>query len=292
MDTQKGMSRGTVIVGAVLIAVGILFLIASVLGRDIVGVWWPLFIVVVGLLFFLPLTLQGSGWGAFAIPGSIVTMTGLVLLFQNIFGAWASWAYAWALIAPFGVGVGLYIFGRVSGSQSLCEAGSVVMKIGLILFLGFGFFFEALLNVSGSLATRILWPVLLILVGLWIMLRPAIRTRQVATEQPSTEPQPWVPPAAVQPDVVVPAPTPSASEAVPDTPVPAPEPQPTPEPQAAPEPQPAPDPQPTAEPGPAIAAEPLPKECSACGAIAVEGAAFCSRCGARLAQGDTSLDQA
>lgn len=202
MNTQKGIGRGTLVVGSGLIAVGILFLIASVLGRSIIGVWWPLFVVVVGLLFFLPLALQGSGWGAFAIPGSIVTMTGLVLLFQNVFNAWASWAYVWALIAPFGVGVGLYIFGRYAGVSGLKDAGSVVMKIGLILFLVFGFFFEALLNISGSLATRIVWPVLLILVGLWIIVRPAVVRREGAESSagsPTPVPAPgqWAPAPAV-----------------------------------------------------------------------------------------------
>ena len=162
MNTQKGIGRGTLVVGSGLIAVGILFLIASVLGRSIIGVWWPLFIVVVGLLFFLPLALQGSGWGAFAIPGSIVTMTGLVLLFQNVFNAWASWAYVWALIAPFGVGVGLYIFGRYAGVSGLKDAGSVVMKIGLILSLRSAFL-RGLLNISASGNTHV-WPAPLILV--------------------------------------------------------------------------------------------------------------------------------
>lgn len=246
MSMQKSMNRGTVIVGAVLIAVGILFLIASVLGRDVVKEWWPLIVVVVGLLFFLPLTLQGSGWGAFAIPGSIVTMTGLVLLFQNLLDAWESWAYAWALIAPFGVGVGLHIFGRVAGSQSLREAGSVVMKIGLVLFFAFGFFFEALLNVSGSSATRILWPVLLIALGLWIMLAPAVRRRQNPAMEPSVKAQTWTTSAPEPSDVVVPAPaTPAA----------------------------------------------LSVECSECGAPVLEKAAFCGRCGARLAQSDMLPDE-
>lgn len=194
MEPQRSMNRGTLVVGSVLIVVGILFLVASILGRSVIGVWWPVFIVAVGLLFFLPLTLPEGGWGAFAIPGSIVTMTGLVLLFQNIFSAWASWAYAWALVAPFGVGAGLYLFGVHADTKGLKDAGSVVMKVGLILFLAFGFFFEGLLNVSGSLVVRIVWPVLLILVGLWVIVRPLIGGRQTGAATQTAVPAP-APPA-------------------------------------------------------------------------------------------------
>ena len=107
MDNRQGSSKGTLIMGVLLVALGIVFLVASLLGNNVVGTWWPLFIIVVGLLFFAPLFLREASWGAFAIPGSVLTMTGVVLLFQNLFDAWQTWAYAWALIAPFSVGVGL-----------------------------------------------------------------------------------------------------------------------------------------------------------------------------------------
>lgn len=175
MDGRQGMSKGTLIIGTLLIVVGIIFLVASLLGKNVIGLWWPLFIVAVGLLFFVPLFLREGSWGAFAIPGSVLTMAGVVLLLQNLFSAWQTWSYAWALVAPFAVGVGLYLFGVHAAEPGLRKAGGVVMKVGLVLFLVFGFFFEGLVGVSGSLSLRVVWPILLILVGLWIMVRPAFR---------------------------------------------------------------------------------------------------------------------
>ena len=211
MDNRQGSSKGTLIMGVLLVALGIVFLVASLLGSNVVGTWWPLFIIVVGLLFFAPLFLREASWGAFAIPGSVLTMTGVVLLFQNLFDAWQTWAYAWALIAPFSVGVGLYIFGAHAAQPGLKDAGGVVMKVGLVLFLLFGFFFEGLVGVSGNLSLRIVWPILLILLGAWIILRPMFRRASggpqaaPAGQQPGGSPasdRPW-PPAT--PSLALPA---------------------------------------------------------------------------------------
>jgi len=46
-------------------------------------------------------------WAASVIPGSIITIAGLVLAVQNTFDLFATWAYAWALVAPGGVGLGI-----------------------------------------------------------------------------------------------------------------------------------------------------------------------------------------
>lgn len=213
MDNRQASGKGTLIIGVLLVALGIVFLLASLLGNNVVGTWWPLFIIVVGLLFFVPLFLREASWGAFAIPGSVLTMTGLVLLFQNLFDAWQTWAYAWALIAPFSVGVGLYVFGTHAAQPGLKDAGGVVMKVGLVLFLVFGFFFEGLVGVSGSLSLRIVWPILLILLGVWIILRPLFRRAVRAPQGTPVGPQPGGSSQVVWSDPAVPAPTPPAPPA-------------------------------------------------------------------------------
>lgn len=215
MDKRQGSSKGTLIIGVLLVALGIVFLIASLLGNNVVGTWWPLFIIVVGLLFFVPLLLREGSWGAFAIPGSVLTMTGLVLLFQNLFDAWQTWAYAWALIAPFSVGVGLYVFGTHAAQPGLKDAGGVVMKVGLVLFLVFGFFFEGLVGVSGSLSLRIVWPILLILLGVWIILRPIFRRASREPQATSAGQQPADSSKVVWSAPAVPAPNPMAPPAPP-----------------------------------------------------------------------------
>jgi hypothetical protein len=77
-------------------------------------------------------------------------MTGLVLAFQNATDSYQTWAYAWALVAPGGVGVGLVIYGLLAGERDSLRAGVPVLISGLGLFLGFGFFFEGILGLSGA----------------------------------------------------------------------------------------------------------------------------------------------
>lgn len=242
MDNREGLSRGTLIIGMLLVALGIVFLVASLLGRNVIGLWWPLFVIAVGLLFFVPLLLHESAWGAFAIPGSLITVTGLVLLFQNLFNAWETWAYAWALVAPFAVGLGLYIFGAHAGQRQLKDAGGVVMRVGLILFLVFGFLFEGILGVSGRLWLRLVWPVLLILFGLWIILRPTLsrtarqpvagsgpyQTVEGTYQEPSPGPSQGTSPYAAPASPVWPSPAAPAQPAPPPTPTPEPTPPPAP----------------------------------------------------------------
>lgn len=60
--------------------------------------------------------LVGAGLGVpslsgLCIPGSIVTILGLLLLLmiQNSFDLWSTWAYAWTLVVLVGTGAGLAI---------------------------------------------------------------------------------------------------------------------------------------------------------------------------------------
>ena len=46
-----------------------------------------------------------------AIPGAILAMIGFVLWYQASTGLYATWAYAWALVVPTGVGLGMLLYG-------------------------------------------------------------------------------------------------------------------------------------------------------------------------------------
>jgi hypothetical protein len=82
----------------VLVALGTLFLLEQFFDFQL-GQWlWPLFIIIPGLLFFVGMLLGGKSAGPLAIPGSIVTTVGLLLLYQNTFNHFESWAYTWALM--------------------------------------------------------------------------------------------------------------------------------------------------------------------------------------------------
>ena len=180
------MRRGHLVLGIVLVVLGALFLVAALLGAGVWRVVWPLLIIVPGLVFFLLMVVAGKEAGALAIPGSIVTITGLILLYQNVSHHWVSWAYLWTLVSPTGVGVGLLIWGLWSGRESIARAGWIVAKVGFALFVVFGLFFELILNISGSGMARLLWPVLVILFGVYLLIQPErlVRKRQ---ESPSGE---------------------------------------------------------------------------------------------------------
>src|SRR6185312_11166376 len=91
----------------------------------------------------------GRGSSGLAIPGSIVTTAGLILLIQNTFGIWQTWAYAWALIVPTAIGVGIWLMGTWGGKLRQQEVGRRMAEIGFIIFLAFAAFFELLVNLSG-----------------------------------------------------------------------------------------------------------------------------------------------
>jgi hypothetical protein len=158
--------------GVALVVLGVIFLAQQFFGESLRviswGFLWPLFILIPGLAFFAAMLQGGPPAGPFAIPGSIITITGALLFYQNATGHWQSWAYAWALIAPTGVGVGLVIQGNWNGSTRVVREGRRLIAIGLTLFVVGAIFFELVVNISGfanGLPGQIILPILLILAG-------------------------------------------------------------------------------------------------------------------------------
>jgi hypothetical protein len=161
------------LVGIILIVVGVIFLVQPVLGVNLMHVAWPLFIIVPGLLMLAAAVGGNRGASGMAVPGAIVTMTGAILFVQNAFDLWSTWAYAWALVAPTSVGLGLWLRGALTVNPRTERAGRRLVQIGLVLFLAFGAFFEVVLN-WGRLANSTLGvaaAVVLIAAGLAMALR-------------------------------------------------------------------------------------------------------------------------
>jgi len=133
---------------------------------------WPLIIVGVGLLI-LVLGLA-SGDPEAAIPAVIVGGIGGILYWQNATGNWGSWAYIWSLI-PGLVGVGM-LFSVLLGNRKrgvVSEALNTI-AVSLILFTIFGAFFGAF---SGLGEIQKYWPLLLVLVGIYVLVRGFIEGR-------------------------------------------------------------------------------------------------------------------
>jgi hypothetical protein len=151
MSVTDPARRGTIVLGLALVILGGLALLGRMFSIDLLGLGWPIFVLAPGIaLFAAGLAVGGRAGLGLAIPGGIVSMVGVVLSFQAATGLWATWAYAWALVAPGGVGVALVLYGLLTGQGDLVRNGVPVLLTGLGLFVAFGLFFEGLLHLSGD----------------------------------------------------------------------------------------------------------------------------------------------
>jgi len=144
-DVQR--SRVTTGVGALLIALGLLFLAQQVFGFS----WssaWPFFIVAMGLVFFAGVVVGGRAAGPLAVPGAVITTVGLILLYQSTFGQYQTWAYAWTLLIV-ASGVGLLIDAAWRNRPERAQLGRALIGVGVALFVVGFVFFEGVLNFSG-----------------------------------------------------------------------------------------------------------------------------------------------
>jgi hypothetical protein len=150
MSERHAERRASVVIGGFLILVGIIFLVGRQVGFDVGRTGWPLFVVGPGVVLFLASFAVGGRAGAgLAVVGAIITVTGVILAVQSQTGLWSTWAYAWALVAPGGVGLGLFIYGALTGQRDLAMSGGATLLTGLALFLVFAFFFESVIGLSG-----------------------------------------------------------------------------------------------------------------------------------------------
>lgn len=171
-------SNGGLIGGAFLMGLGALALLAQFAGSNFWTDFWPMLVLGTGILFFAGMVIGGRGAGGLAIPGTIITTVGTILLLQMRFGYWHAWSYAWTLIIM-SVGAGIFIKGLWDGDENSRRAGAIVGGIGFILFLVFGSFFTLGFGVLGfPLAARLVWPVVMMAVGLFLVLRWSARLGQ------------------------------------------------------------------------------------------------------------------
>jgi hypothetical protein len=174
-------SSTSLALGIVLVVVGVFFLVMRVFNVDLSVYGWPLYVIIPGLTL-LVVGFVSLGSGAI-IPGGIVTLTGLVLAYQNATGDWASWAYAWALVMPGGVGLGILLGGlRERDARQIRQGWTLLFWALLIFIIGF-VFFESILNVSGTdygVVGRAALPALLIIIGVTLLVR-SIRHQRAAT---------------------------------------------------------------------------------------------------------------
>ncbi len=166
---ELGPTRGRLVIGAGLVVIGAVFLIGQAVDIRVGDQLWPWFVIAPGIGLIVVGILAGGPPGvAFSIAGAITTMAGLVLFVQQLTGLYATWSYAWALVAPGGVGLGLLLAGWSQGDRDMVANGRRTALVGLGLFAGFGLFFEGVLGLSNGgqpLFSGPLLPAVLVVLG-------------------------------------------------------------------------------------------------------------------------------
>lgn len=123
---------------------------------------WPMIVIGAGALLMLLSVITRDG--NLMVPGCIVATVGGILLVNNSTGNHLSWSYAWALI-PGGAGVGEILGGLLNGQRERIDRGLNSIATSLVLFVIFASFFGGLTWLGPY------WPVLVIVVGLWLLVR-------------------------------------------------------------------------------------------------------------------------
>lgn len=174
--------RGSFTFGVILILLGAWFLAVQFVPQ--IGEWmdrvadWPIWVIAPGVIFILAGLV--SGVTELMIPGSIISGTGLILYYQNATGDWQSWSYVWALFIVF-VGIGVFLSHLFKGQVGKAfEEGIPPMMTGIVMFLIFGSIFRAAFGQSPLLGDY--WPLLLVGVGLWLLIRPMFRKKKKSVE--------------------------------------------------------------------------------------------------------------
>ena len=145
---ESGTSRGALLVGALLIVLGAGALIVRVSG---VEVGWPAWVILPGIaLLVAAFAVPQPGGSGLAAVGGIVTAVGALLAVQDATGTYTSWAYAWALVAPGGVGAGLLLYGLLTRRGDIARGGLGSLVTGVVLFLIGFLFFEGVLHLNGD----------------------------------------------------------------------------------------------------------------------------------------------
>ena len=181
---------GSLVAGLVLIALGLLSLAGQIFrGFPFWSYLWPFIIIGIGGLFFVAMFAGGKSLSGLAIPGTLLGGLGLVMFIQNLTGYWQSWAYSWTVILIL-VGLGIFIMGLYSEDTYRRQAGLRVMKVGAILFVIFGGFFELIFNAFRPFGIQqYIFPLLLVaLGGYMVVVRSGLfSTRNAGSNNPTID---------------------------------------------------------------------------------------------------------
>jgi len=148
-----------------LIGLGVLVFLGQLTGfGGMFHTFWPLFVAVPGLVFLYFAYSGDKNVAGLAVPGTVITGTGLILFYQNITNNWASWAYVWTLY-PLFVGLALRFMTQRTGDEGTGKASSILMRIGAIGFIVGAVFFELFIFNHGGVFGNLALPIVLVAIG-------------------------------------------------------------------------------------------------------------------------------
>jgi uncharacterized membrane protein len=183
MPERSPLAHLGVLAGVTLVLAGAILTAAQVFGMRLVFLGWPLLVIIPGALLLLAaLSVPAGKGGAYlAIPGSIVLVTGAILQVQSVTGDWQSWAYAWALVVPTSLGVGLLMAGAREKARGVRTAGAILLGVGAALFVIAEWFFVRIIGVGGpglGWWFGLAFPALLVALGVYAFVRGLIGSRR------------------------------------------------------------------------------------------------------------------
>jgi hypothetical protein len=170
--TARRSASGTAVLGGLLIVAGLVFFLGQWAELDWGAATWPFYVIAPGVALAALGLAQRNGSGL-TVAGSIVTIVGLVLLYQNATDHWESWAYAWALVGPGGSGLGMLLYGVRSANRKMAREGFWQILVAIGLFVAGFIFFEGIIGISGRRLPLPEWvlPIVIITLGVAVLIR-------------------------------------------------------------------------------------------------------------------------
>jgi hypothetical protein len=178
-------------VGLILLVTGVIVLSSTWIGEWFAQygfdtdlfTWWPMLLVVLSLFFLIPVFLSRLSRrlrAGMVIPGVMLLLIGLALLYTSLNNQWEEWATLWTVV-PFSLGLGLYAAGWLADLPAFKWIGSALSAAGVIAYL-------ALATAFGGEAFRLIGALGIIALGL------ALTVGGLAQRLARKSPPPSVPP--------------------------------------------------------------------------------------------------
>lgn len=219
-DQPKSPDRRWPTIAIILIAVGVIFLFGEIFNVRFGSSFWPLVILVPGVLLLISAFGRLEVNPGLAGAGAVLTTLALIFFYQIASNNWESWAYIWALL-PVSVGVSQMVAGTRNDDELLVKSGARVARtFGIVFAVGL-VFFELIIFDRGGIGGYVL-PLALVAVGglmLWEHYRrggtiPFADMFPRADAPGTPPPQPETPPpaqSATTPPPAAAAPPPAAA---------------------------------------------------------------------------------